>query len=130
MTTMFHDVHRKTERRLIEHRVPGAEFDEVTYADDTMCITTDTRTLNEFAKNIEREGLRYGVKLNKGKCELITTHPTSNFHFEDGPRIKQLKQSTDLGCEVGIRTTHRDELNKRFINTMITMKSSDIFWRQ
>ena len=46
MTTMFHDVHQKTDNRLNKHRVPGAEFDEVTYADDTICISTDTRALN------------------------------------------------------------------------------------
>ena len=68
MTTMFHDVHQKTDNRLNKHRVPGAEFDEVTYADDTICISTDTKALNDFLKHIEREGLRYGMKLNKAKC--------------------------------------------------------------
>ena len=48
MTTMFYDVHKKTDRQLAENRVPGAESDEVTYADDTICISTDTKALNNF----------------------------------------------------------------------------------
>ena len=77
--------------------MPGAEFDEVTYADDTICISTDTRAINEFVKHIEREGKRYGMKLNKDKCELITTHPLANVYFEDGARIKEVKKATYLG---------------------------------
>jgi hypothetical protein len=38
MTTLFHDVHQKMDNELKKHRVPGADFDEVTYADDTICI--------------------------------------------------------------------------------------------
>ena len=129
MTTMFHDVHTRMDNRLDRQRVPGAEFDEVTYADDTICIATDTRTLNEFANAIEIEGSRYGMKLNKAKCEVISTHPNANIHLPDGTRIKHVKHATYLGCDLGIKTSNREELNKRFASTMITMKSLDLFWR-
>ena len=122
---MFHDVHRKTDKKLGKQRVPGASFDEVTYADDTICIATCTKTLNEFIKNIEVEGMRYGMKLNKGKCELITTHEQEHLHFGNKTQIKKVKQATYLGCEMGIQTTNREELNKRFANTMVTMKKLD-----
>ena len=52
VTISLHDVHRETNEKLRRHRVPGAEFDEVTYADDTICITRDTGAMNEFVKNI------------------------------------------------------------------------------
>ena len=129
MTTMFHDVHKNLDNKLQTQRVPGAEFDEVTYADDTICIATDTRTLNEFAKAIEKEGKRYGMKLNKAKCEVISTHPNANIHFPDGTKIRHVRTSTYLGCDLGIKSTIREELNKRFANTMITIKSLDLFWR-
>ena len=83
MTVMFKDVHRKLDNTLGEKRVPGAEFDEVTYADDTICISTDTAQLNKFVAAIEIEGLKYGMKLNKNKCELITTHTNANIHFKN-----------------------------------------------
>ena len=59
MTVMFYDVHQETDRCLKENRVPGADFDEVTYADDTICISTDTKALNKFLEAIEWEGFRY-----------------------------------------------------------------------
>ena len=82
MTTMFYDVHTELDSILATQRVPGAEFDEVTYADDTICITTSTEATNKFLKTIEEQGLRYGLKLNKNKCELITTHNLENVHFK------------------------------------------------
>ena len=65
MTTMFYDVHQETDTYLANQRVQGADFDEVTYPDDTICISTDTKAMNKFLEAIEWEGLRYGLKLNK-----------------------------------------------------------------
>ena len=69
------------------------------------------------------------MKLNKTKCEVITTHPNANIHFGDGTKIKKVKQATYLGCQIGIRTTTREEMNKRFSNTMTTIKMLDTWWR-
>ena len=44
-------------------------------------------------------------------------------------RINKVRQATYLGCQLGIETTNREELNKRISNTMMTMKSLDLFWR-
>ena len=41
------------------------------YADDTICIGTDTRSINKCLAEIDKEGDKYGMKLNKGKCEVI-----------------------------------------------------------
>ena len=65
MTTLFHDVHQKMDHGLVRKRVPGADFDEVTYADDTICISRSIATMNKFIKSIEEEGIKYGMKLNK-----------------------------------------------------------------
>ena len=54
LTTMFHDVHQVMDRKLIRHRVPGADFDEVTYADDTVCISRDIEAMNKFINTIEK----------------------------------------------------------------------------
>ena len=129
MTVMFYDVHQETDRCLKENRVPGADFDEVTYADDTICISTDTKALNKFLEAIEWEGFRYGLKLNKKKCELITTHPNADVHFKDKSKVLKVRTATYLGCNIGIKSTNREELSKRFSNTMATMKKLDLFWR-
>ena len=85
--------------------------------------------MNKFIGKIEWEGYRYGLKLNKDKCELLTTNNTANIHFQDNMKIKIVKAATYLGCNIGIKTSGREELGKRFANTVATMKKLDIFWR-
>ncbi len=53
---MFHDVHEKLGVGMAEQRIPGGTFDEVMYADDTICIGTDTRKINQMLEAIEVEG--------------------------------------------------------------------------
>ena len=56
MTTLFHDVHEKTEANMAGNRPTGATCDEVMYADDTICITPDTKTMNAVIHKIEEAG--------------------------------------------------------------------------
>ena len=46
-------------------------FDEILYADDTVCVSEDLEAMNELLKGIEDEGERYGMRLNYKKCELL-----------------------------------------------------------
>ena len=117
------------DNELKKHRVPGADFDEVTYADDTICISRCIKTINEFIESIEIEGCKYGMKLNKTKCELLTNNNNARIIFPDGTPIKKEKSATYLGCQIGIKITSRAEISKRFAATMATMKKLDIFWR-
>ena len=48
MTAMFEDIKENLSLNLAKHRAPGADFDEVMYADDTLCISEDTKTMNQF----------------------------------------------------------------------------------
>jgi hypothetical protein len=61
MTTLFHDIHQTMDEELKKHRVPGADFDEVTHADDTICISRCIKTLDKFVETIENEGFKYGM---------------------------------------------------------------------
>ena len=79
------------DNELKKHRVPGADFDEVTYADDTTCISRCIKTMNEFIESIEIEGFKNGVKLNKTKCELLTNNNNARIIFPDGTPIKKGK---------------------------------------
>ncbi len=54
MTVMFHDIKLNLMGSMNIHRVPGAEFDEVLYADDTICIGTDTREINKYIAEVGR----------------------------------------------------------------------------
>ena len=54
MTVLFADVHRGLGRSTMKHRVLGADFDEVLYADDTICISEDVRAMNRTLKKLRR----------------------------------------------------------------------------
>ena len=44
-------------------------------------------------------------------------------------KFLKVKSATYLGCNLGIKNTSKEELSKRFSNTMATMKKLDLFWR-
>ena len=70
---MFRDIHEQIGAELIEHRAPGATFDEVLYADGTICISATTQTINKLIERIESSGDKYGLVLNHKECEVLTT---------------------------------------------------------
>ena len=65
MSVMFHDIHAESNGSVEEERVKGADFDEVLYADDTICISQSERAMNLLLESIETEGAHYGMKINK-----------------------------------------------------------------
>lgn len=103
MTTLFHDIHEGDTQNLSKHRIQGTTYDEILYADDTICASTDVRAMNKFIKSIEIDGERYGLKLNKKKCESMHTGNNNvNIHFMDGTQVKRKQEVTYLGCELNM----------------------------
>ena len=122
MTALFDDIHRNDTQNLIPHRVPGAQFDEILYADDTTCISQDARAMNMFRKSIEEEGRKYGLKLNKTKCETVYTGTPSNIHFGDGTLVPRTQEAKYSGCMINMKGSVSKELSKRMsdcFNTLI-----------
>ena len=107
MTAIFHDVHEKLQTTLPEHRIPGATMDEVMYADDTICISTDTRSMNKFLEEIEVVAEQYGLKLNKKKCEVMTTRPDANIHFRDNKPVEKKQEVKYLGVMLNQKSDYK-----------------------
>ena len=129
MTVLFHDVHEITEAGMVGNRPNGATCDEVMYADDTICIATNTRQMNKFIETIEELGLEYGLKLNYKKCELVTTETNPNVHFKNGTKVQKKNEVTYLGCDLNMEGNMYKELSKKIAITMQALKKLDIFWR-
>ena len=129
MTTLFHDIHMGDTQHLIPNRICGANFDEIVYADDTICVSTNTKAMNLFLKDIENEGMKYGLKLNKGKCELLTTSSNADIKFADGTKVKRKPEVTYLGCQLNQYSNISQEISKRISNCMTILKRLDIFWK-
>eukprot|EP00973_Karenia_brevis_P032829 4531529-Karenia_brevis.AAC.1 len=72
MTSLFEDVHTEVDSDIFENaRVSTANFSEVLFAGDTICMTSTPSAMNTLLAAIERIGLMYGLKLNKSKCDLV-----------------------------------------------------------
>ena len=71
---MFHDIHldKELEEELEENQVIGTMIHELLYADDTIIYSRNPQTLTKLLQKIQKEGAKYGLKLNEDKCEAIT----------------------------------------------------------
>ena len=85
--------------------------------------------MNHFLKSIEEEGRKYGLMLNKDKCELLSTSLNADIKFENGTKVKRKPEVTYLGCQINQYSNIAQELSKGISNCMATLKKLDIFWR-
>ena len=129
MTVLFEDIHDNNSTQDILQRIPNCNVDEILYADDTICISSTARTMNKNLKNIEVEGSKYGMKLNKEKCELLNFGQTWNIHFANGDKVTVKKEVTYLGAIINEKGDMTRELSQRISSCMSTLKKMHMFWR-
>ena len=129
MTTMFHDIHKNDRCKLKDHRVTGASFDEILYADDTICVSEDTAAVNRHLKAIEEMGAAYGLKLNKTKCELIQFGNRANVHFADGTPVPKANTAKYLGCLLNDKGDATAEVRNRLTQCIIVWRKLELFWK-
>ena len=98
MTAIMHDIRedQQLDEELHENRPPNHDFDEVLYADDTIILSTDTRTVQKYLHKIEEVASQYGLSLNKNKCEAVDTNP----EIAETPFPQRQGDQTENGSEV------------------------------
>ena len=84
MTALFHDAHKQNKSIKKKAKIKYAKFTEILFADDTICITGKAKYVNKLLKLIQKEGKKYGLNLNKNKCELLKLNTGKNIVF--GPQ--------------------------------------------
>jgi len=133
MSVPFWDIKQNVDlkRELEESRIPGATFDELLYADDTILISTNPKAINKFIKEIEIQGELIGMKLNKDKTEIIILgkNKNVNIRFRDGTSVKKVTEARYLGVELNERADPNKELRLRISNTMSTWKKMGVFFK-
>eukprot|EP00975_Prorocentrum_lima_P071228 12936515-Prorocentrum_lima.AAC.1 len=65
-------------------RLPGIAKNELFYADDTACFSTQRDLLEATLRTMERISASYGLRLNNTKGELLTFNTIEPVSFEDG----------------------------------------------
>ena len=131
MTVVFHDVHDQPGLReeLRHNKVLGAVFDEVLYADDTIIFSESAQALEKLLQAIEKEGERYGMKLNKDKCESMCIGGNDSIHFGNNQQVPPHKESKYLGCLLNDKGDPKREISKRISACYLTWKRLETFWK-
>lgn len=77
----------------------------------------------------ETEGNRYGLKINRIKCELVALRTTRKLVFRDGTKVHRKDVVKHLGCLLNSRGDPGKEVVKRISECMTTPKRMHLFWR-
>ena len=129
MTVLFKDVHRIHKPHTVDTRVTGTSFDEVLYADDTILISESERAVEKALAAIEKEGGKYGMKLNKAKCELLAFGQVRPIRLTEGSKLKPKEEVRYLGCALNNKADSSKELQKRIADCMVVLNNLQLFWR-
>ena len=112
-------------------RIKGIPLNEVLYADDTVCITNDVESMNMYLKEVEIESARRGLRLNRGKRELMKlgNWTPGTVAFSDGTKVPVKEEVKYLGCFLNDRGDPRLEVKKRMATCMTTWRRLGEFWK-
>lgn len=93
MTVLFHDIHKGDKLKLRGDRLEGFDFDEALFADDTILFSKNSTKLEKLLQKIEKEGAKYGLELNKDKCEHLNFNSTADVRFKNKMKVKKKEEA-------------------------------------
>ena len=121
MTALFKDIREDDEQQMNKQRVKGTQYDQVVNADDTICIPQTLAAMNRLLAAIEIEGQKYGLKLNKTKCEYIPYGTTqSEIRIRRTSTASQRSHLSRMSNKQQRRPQHRN--NQKNINMQHHLK--------
>ena len=130
MTVLFHDIHENDELKTARQRIKGTDVDQVLYADDTICIAQNERAMNRILKAIEEEGEKYGVRLNKDKCEYLGFGGAKAVKFKNGQKVPKKEEVKYLGSILNTKGDLANEIQSRIGTCTGTIQKLHFFFRE
>ena len=95
MSAMFKDIKTKLNTPRQREQLPGIEFAEILYADDTLLFGTRTHTINKLLHAIQAESRYCNMSLNYDKCINRTLNQgTSSVKYLDGTLVPRKHDAT------------------------------------
>ena len=101
---------------------------ELLYADDAMLIGSTKSAINKLLHAIENQSSRYGMKLNKNKCEAIKINTSASIQFADSSHMKTVKHATYLGASI-CPAGYKMEIESRMQKANQALYRLKKFWR-
>lgn len=129
MSAMFADIRSEHHRRLTSGKLDHLLFMEILYADDTLLISKNTRTMNILLHAVETESAYYGLKLNQSKCAVVNMNGNNMVRFKDGTPVPKENQVTYLGGIITREARGHVEVEQRIAATMATWKRMQLFFK-
>ena len=139
MTAIWKDIHtrleikemsdkrkNKSRRDLLQEPLP---FTEVLYADDTILIGHTKKDVEAQLQTLEDEAGKYGLNLNRKKCEHIKLNARGVITCADGTTIKEVEQARYLGVKLHNKTKPEMEIKDRIWQTTATWNRLHKYWK-
>ena len=101
---------------------------ELLYADDTLLVGSEKKAVEKLLHAIENQSNRYGMKLNKAKCETLALNFKGKIKFQDGETVPGSKASTYLGATLNT-TGYRAEVESRLQKANAVFNKLKTLWR-
>ena len=93
-------------------------------------ITNTTDEMELIINEVETEGNKYGMKLNRDKCESLNSVAGAEpIKFADGVEIQKKDIVKYLGCMLNQKANTLKEINKRIAEVYLTWKKLGEFWK-
>ena len=111
MSAIFSDVKERMSTPKQREPIPGIQYSEVLYADDTLVFGTYTKRTNRLIREIQQESQYYNMELNLDKCINLTINRTqSSIKYSDGTMIPRKQAVKYLGKLLTDAIDNRQEL--------------------
>ena len=129
-TVMFTRIKIRDKGITLRDTPDNANFQEVLYADDTILISTRTKSMNRYLALIEEESGKLGLKLNRKKCKVICRIRQSYVRFKDGEKVQKTETAEYLGILLNTAATIEEEIDSRLKQAAVTWKRLKPYWRK
>ena len=86
--------------------------------------------LTRYLHIVEEESGKLGLKLNKGKCQLLTTNNRMQVRFKDGTKMKVAEAAEYLGALLTKTADINAELATRTKKAMQTWRRLGNYWKK
>ena len=123
MSVMFFDIGLEVKDKVDDKLFFDIDFHNLLYADDTLIIGKRAREVNIILKAIEKHSSRYGLRLNKKKCNHINMNCKANIKFSDDTEMNRVEEAEYLGAKMTKKHISRTELENRLAKALLTAKN-------
>ena len=129
MTCIDIDIQQEISEKVRECRIPGADFDMVYYADDTIIVSKNKEAIEELIRLTESISAKYGLMLNKEKCTNLNINTEQQPLFMDGEKIEESKQAIYLGNTLNYKADPHAEVTQKIQEVNRTMWKLNDYWK-